>query len=53
MLLFFLQKFLWSENKRTFLVLNSNDNGTVKPSDVRLILPSSAIRSGTKCAAKS
>jgi len=38
--------------KKTFLVLNSFDNGTLEPSDVRLILPSSTIRGGTNCTAK-
>jgi len=38
--------------KKTFLALNSNDNGTVEPSDVRLILLSSAICGGTNCTAK-
>jgi len=37
---------------KTFLVLNSNDNGTVELRDVRLILPSPAIRGSTNCAAK-
>jgi len=43
---------LWSENNKTFLVLNSNDNGTAELSDVRLILSSSAILSGTNRTAK-
>jgi len=41
-----------SKNNKTFLVLNRKDNGTVEPNDVRLILPSSTIRSGTNCTAK-
>ena len=40
------------EIDKTFLVLNSNDNDTVEPSDMRLILPSSANRGGTNCTAK-
>jgi len=40
------------EIEKTFLVLNSYDNGTVEPSDVRLILPPPAICGGTNCTAK-
>jgi len=39
--------------EKHFLVLNSNDNGTVEMSDVCLALPSPAIRAGgTNCTAK-
>jgi len=38
--------------EKHFLVLNSNDNGTVEMSDVHLVLPSPAIRGGTNYTAK-
>jgi len=40
------------EIEKTILVLNSNENGTVEISDVRLILPPLAICGGTNCTAK-
>jgi len=40
------------KTKKTFLVLNSNDNGTVEMSGVRLILPPPSICGGTNCTAK-
>jgi len=40
------------EIEKTFLVLNSNDNGTVEMSDVRLILSPHVICGGTNCTAK-
>jgi len=40
------------EIEKTFLVLNSNDNGIVEISDVRLIFPRPATCGGTNCTAK-
>jgi len=40
------------EIEKTFLVLASNENGTVEMSDVRLILPPLVICGGTNCTAK-
>jgi len=40
------------EIEKTFLILNSNNNGAVEMSDVRVILPPPAIRGGTNCTAK-
>jgi len=38
--------------RHIYFEFNDNDNGTVELSDMRLILPSSAIRGGTNCTAK-
>jgi len=40
------------EIERTFLVLNSNENGTIEMSHVRLIWPLFVICGGTNCTAK-
>jgi len=40
------------EIEKTFLVRNSNDNGIVEMSNVRLILPPRTICGGTNCTAK-
>jgi len=42
----------WKYIEKTFLVLNSNNNGTVEMSDVRLIMSPLAICGGTNCTAK-
>jgi len=40
------------EIEKNSLILDSNENGTVEMSDMRLILPSLVICGGTNCTAK-